>query len=1606
MREGGPGHVPGDVGEDWALLQELVDAARTGAGVIDTIVRHPELTEDDHLDLIDAVLDSARSRLPLDAQGVRFSDGLRVARRAVRLVRAHGVGPARTLLQAAEAGVDAFRRLVDAADTATAAAAASGFRDEQAVAQAGHAWTAVMQHPTRLLVLPALNDAAIRQALGVIGRACAFAPSETVLQLRLSLLQEAIAEPPETTAAESSLWRAYGNALSELSEFHGTEGPMRAAVTAYRRALELAPADERAELLRAVGAAHRDCYHHTRHHEDLETAIALFRESASLVPEPLTRANLAVSLRDLADAADQAIAEHPDTSRPAGDSVSRPGDADRRAALDLLERLVADGDATDRHLPRYLFELASMLLDQLPQTPTDLDDRQTATLTRAVKLSTEALDLNPEVSVRLASLQQLARGLELVHRRSGSPDDLARLDETWDRIERLVPSGSQHAREFRLARAQHTLSRALESGSGPDLPGQLLQAAELAWQVVTHETQLDEGRSTVLHDQALTLAVQLDAIRSRTGDDAGLRDARITHLEDRTTPEARLGLARLLLDRAEATGSVTDATRAAELSLHTPGPVLAGLPASPGPDGGSRDRELLVRAHLVRFSLTAQETDLVLVWELTEQADPGAHHDFDWAASRVWNLLFAADAGPRTAPTAAEPPARQATKRPADQHDGPRSGHSPAAENLTDAVIVVCDRRQKAGPLPHDRDLDHLDLLTAALLLRGGRLGDRDDLRRATERAEQAIVGDAGPEERLAGLHRIAGARYRERYAIGGDPVDADAGIAHYEQAVHLAPAEDALRAMAWNGLGAALRARFTATGEINDLERAIVAYRRSVALIGDEESPRWAVGLSNLGNALRIRSELLDDSADLSEAVDVHRRAVAMVPEGHHERSTRLLNLGNALITRYRSTHDPADLDEGMAAHEAAVAAAAPGEADLPYMLSSLGTDYSLRFDLTEDVADLDAAVDHARRGVVAALPGTAASITNSARFASVLARRFDVTGRAEDRDEALVHFRAVFDPVGTAEPGLLRVAAVKWAWWAAGHEDWQGAAEAYRQGIRVAGDLVRGQFDRQDRVTWLRQIGSFTAQAAYGLSRAGDLQGAVLAVETLSAVSMSQVLELQDADLRWAAAHGDPHLAAEFRAAAARWRSALDAGTALDGSVAMPATGDPGAGGTGGVGSATARLGDVPDPEPAARKAQADLTRLAAELEALTGRTDLLGPVRFEDILAVAGGPVVYLVPGDPGGVALVVDPDEPETPVSAVDLPELTMRQVIRWVKAYLANAVHGTTTLNWWQHVEVGGPQLWTAVVEPLLAVLTSAAARNRTVCLVPCGLVELVSLTLAREPDGPGPEATPGRFLVDLADIRYAPNARVLAHVQRRVPPSPPESLLAVADPWPAAGSRLPAALPEVAASAALYPQATILTGDAATPEAVRDQVPRFDVLHLACHASAHVTEPLASALHLAGGDLTLREILDLRLAAAGAVRLVILSGCQTSVGQVGAPDEVTSLAGALLEAGVLAVVASQWPVPDVSTALLMLRFQQLWRVEGLSGAAALRGAQRWLRDTSNEQAAQFVRAATAQAGHRAARQVRTLWRELIRRPPEDRSFAHPWHWAAFVYVGA
>ena len=179
---------------------------------------------------------------------------------------------------------------------------------------------------------------------------------------------------------------------------------------------------------------------------------------------------------------------------------------------------------------------------------------------------------------------------------------------------------------------------------------------------------------------------------------------------------------------------------------------------------------------------------------------------------------------------------------------------------------------------------------------------------------------------------------------------------------------------------------------------------------------------------------------------------------------------------------------------------------------------------------------------------------------------------------------------------------------------------------------------------------------------------------------------------------------------------------------------------------------------------------------------------------------------------------------------------------------------------------------------------------------------------------------------------------------------------------------LPATEDEVNAIREIYQdRSRILIGTEAREENFKSLSREYGILHLATHGVMDELNPMYSAILLSAdenndGFLTAREILKTELNAD----LAVLSACETATGKLTEGEGMLGLSRAFFGAAVPALVASLWPVGDVSTRILMETFY--YDIEnGIRPAKALRNAQLTLK--------------------------------------ENPQYKHPFFWAPFIFIG-
>jgi hypothetical protein len=157
-----------------------------------------------------------------------------------------------------------------------------------------------------------------------------------------------------------------------------------------------------------------------------------------------------------------------------------------------------------------------------------------------------------------------------------------------------------------------------------------------------------------------------------------------------------------------------------------------------------------------------------------------------------------------------------------------------------------------------------------------------------------------------------------------------------------------------------------------------------------------------------------------------------------------------------------------------------------------------------------------------------------------------------------------------------------------------------------------------------------------------------------------------------------------------------------------------------------------------------------------------------------------------------------------------------------------------------------------------------------------------------------------------------------------------------------AGPRLDHAEAEIAALSRCYREAVVLTGPAASAEAVSRAVDGASLAHLATHGHFRSDNPQFSALELADGPLTVYDLERL----SEPPETVVLSACDSGLSEVKPGDELMGLAAAVMALGTRTLVASAVPVADEPTRPFMQTFhRRLLAGQGAAEALALTSAE-------------------------------------------------------------
>ena len=855
-----------------------------------------------------------------------------------------------------------------------------------------------------------------------------------------------------------------------------------------------------------------------------------------------------------------------------------------------------------------------------------------------------------------------------------------------------------------------------------------------------------------------------------------------------------------------------------------------------------------------------------------------------------------------------------------------------------------------------------------------GRISDLDEALALVE----ALLAEAGDTEDAANVLRL-GMLLHARYWRTWDRADIDASVDCLHRAVAATEPGTEQYYYTLGNLGVALTARFDSTGDLADADGAVDTLTAAMSQT-PEETLAWAFNAGNLGHALLKRFGVSRYESDLEEAVRVLRDAVRATPEHAASRPRHDAWLADGLTASAKRFSSAADAAEAVAVLENAATRTPAGSPRRADWLALLGAALRVSAALGDPTA-LDRAEVPIREALAAVVPGTPAHTRYLTDLGWLHADLYARTAQDTHYEHATTAFEqalAAHDVEAWPDQALTVSRSLGDLYLQRG--DWTSAARVLGIGADAVQLADRRQLLLSGRDVWLDQAKGIFRDAAYALARVGRSRDAAVLLERGRARQLGDVLARERTNV--------DALRAQDADVWDRYTTAVEGLRRMDGQQrTFAAAAEP------------HTVTEAAELRARAAHAWTAMRDAVAAVRRVPGFEDFLAEPEWDDIAAAATGErgdggdgdvaLVYLATTSVGGLALIVgasDGAPPEPTVLLLDaLRNATLAEVLQPLFAAYAERAGGRDA--WHAALTTACAAIDATVMTPLLAAL--APRDIRRVVLIPAGFLALLPLHVAA---------------LDRVTVRYAPAARTLAVARRLATKDAPSQLLAIDEPMPiTCGGPLEASAFEVASIARRFASPLVLRHEEATRARVLAALDDASILHLSCHGTTDWRNPMNSGLLLANDELlTVRQLMERKHAGA---RLASLSACET--GMVGAdiPDEMVMLPTALLQAGFAGILASLWSVPALSTALLMDCFYAHWASDGVEPGAALRSAQRWLRDvTASELAERFrVDSDAADGDHRDA--LRDLWLEFAAMEPDERPYAHAVHWAAFTFTG-
>ncbi|PPQ74134.1 hypothetical protein CVT26_007177 [Gymnopilus dilepis] len=894
-----------------------------------------------------------------------------------------------------------------------------------------------------------------------------------------------------------------------------------------------------------------------------------------------------------------------------------------------------------------------------------------------------------------------------------------------------------------------------------------------------------------------------------------------------------------------------------------------------------------------------------------------------------------------------------------------RFEHVGDIEDLTQSMQLL---KQSVDLTPEDHTAlpRRLNNLGNLFMSRFERSGDLHDITQSLQLQQQAVdLTPEGQADLPSWLNNLGGSflRYFEQTE---DLPNIEKSIQLIQRAVDLTPEGHADLPSWLNNLGTSFSCRFESTGDLHDIGQSIHFQQQAVNLT-PEGHVALPLLLNSLGISFVLRFDLTRDLHDIAQSIQLQQRAVDLTPEGHVKLPAWLSSLGNTFSRRFYETRDLHDISQSIELQQQAVNLSPEGHADLPVWLNNLGTSFSRRFDQTRDLDDIAHSILLKQRAVDLTPKGHPSLPLELNNLGMSFSRRFEQNRDLHDISQTIqlmqqaveltpeghIHLPIFLNNLGDAFNAKFDVTKVS--------EDFTNAHSTYRACARsISGPLAVCLASARRWAEMSSQIAESELQEAY--DRVINLMSLIAGMENTSRRRHELLTELSAIPTTAAAAAlsvYQPSKALEWLEAGRcivwgqinELRSPVDELCERHPELANKFTM---------LSKQLDRLGAREDFRHAALNLPMN-TQISLETEAhnhlmLTReREQLLMTIRetpgFNSFLrrkkcaelmaAVPYRGVFVIINSDKSknrcdAIILVAGQEEPtHIPLEQFSCERArTLADGLRYRLAphefrscYPEEDASEPRKIGRYKGPSPGDDvkgmlrALWDDLVDPVLQSLGFKNEREDTdlprIWWCPTGPFAFLPIHAA------GIYGTDGKSsstcLADYAVSSYIPTLSILDKLRSRSSDGSIDGtgVLLVSQPNTPGQSSIPNTKAEVVKTREELEKRGIRTawynGEDATVASVSESMRFFSSVHLACHASQNITNPLESAIFLHDGALELSEIMKMDLPKAD---LAFLSACQTSVGARNLPEEAVHLAAGMLTAGYRSVVATMWSISD------------------------------------------------------------------------------------------